>query len=124
MGPWKFHELNVNHIANAQGISIIDFQQAGHSYQPRARIGHAELDAQHAGQNGRPRPPHRGPRAADLEPSEAQVLPTACPPAVDLRPGTCVDLEGDAADVQASKLLEMASSAGQSTGQSMPVSGG
>jgi ADYC domain len=49
MGPWKFYELNVNHLANAQGISIIDFQQAGHSYQPHLLNGSQLLATDAAG---------------------------------------------------------------------------
>jgi hypothetical protein len=39
MGPYSFHELNVNHLANAEGIAVIDFVHNGKSLQPQIANG-------------------------------------------------------------------------------------
>jgi hypothetical protein len=33
MGPWRFHELNTDHVPNSKGIRIRDFYKGGNSYQ-------------------------------------------------------------------------------------------
>lgn len=39
MGPWRFHELDVNGAPNAEGIVLLDFQKDGVSYHPEILDG-------------------------------------------------------------------------------------